>query len=468
MQVTETLSEGLKRAFTVVVPAADLESRKTERLTNLGKTLRLPGFRPGKVPLPVVRQRYGSAVSAEVLEETVNDATRQVLADRGLRPAQQPKVDLGDYDTANPPAARDLEFKVEMELLPDITLPDFSNLSLIRPKVTVDPATADPMLEQVAKGNRELAEFEGDEAAARAEQGAMNGDVLTIDYVGKVDGTEFPGGTGTDTQVDIGGTGFIPGFAEQLVGMKPNEQKTIEVTFPADYGNAELAGKAATFDITVKSLRKPVVPPVDDALAQKIGFDSMEELRKAFTERTQREYDGLARLRLKRQLLDELAKLTDFPAPEGLVEQEFSQIWARLEADRKAGRLDEDDKDKDEETLKADYRTIAVRRVRLGLLLAEIGRVNNVTVSQDEMARAMRAEAQRYPGQEAQMMEFFRKYPHMTEGLRGPIFEDKVIDFVLELAKVEDQVMTPDELMADPGLPATGSGGETSQAAEAG
>jgi trigger factor len=450
MQVTETLSDGLKRAFTVVVPAADIESRKTERLTNLGKSLRLPGFRPGKVPLPVIRQRYGTAVAAEVLEESVNEATRQVLSERGLRPAQQPRVDLLSPEPAKATAAQDLEFKVELELLPDITLPDFGAISLTRPTVAVEPTTIETMLGNLASANRDLVEFTEEEQAARGDGTATNGDVLTIDFIGKVDGVEFPGGAGTDAHVDLGGSGFIPGFAEQLAGMKPHETRTIEVSFPADYATRDLAGKAATFDVTAKALRKPVVPPIDDALATKLGFENLDALRQAFVDRTKREYEGLARLRLKRQLLDALAKNVNFPAPQGMVDQEFEQIWQRLEADRKDDRLDDDDKAKDEDTLKAEYRAIAERRVRLGLLLAEIGRLNNLTVTADEMTRAMREQASRYPGQEAQMMEFFRKYPQMAEGLRGPILEEKVVDFVLELARVEDQPMTPEELMVEP------------------
>jgi len=455
MQVTETLSDGLKRAFAVVVPAADIESRKTERLTSLGKTLRLPGFRPGKVPLPVVRQRYGTAVSAEVVEETVNEATRQVLTDRGLRPAQQPKVDLGGYDPSKAGVGTDLAFNVELELLPEITLPDFGAISLARPKVEVDPAEVDTALANLAKANRDLIDFSEEEQAARGENaGAQDGDVLTIDFVGKIDDVAFPGGAGTDTHVDIGGTGFIPGFAEQLAGLRPGEARTIEVTFPVDYGTATLAGKAATFDVTAKQLRRPAVPEIDDALATKLGFQTVDELRQLFSDRSRREYDGLARVRLKRQLLDALALFATFEAPQGMVDLEFGQIWQRLEADRSAGRLDDDDKDKDDDTLKAEYRAIAERRVRLGLLLAEIGRINNLTVTQEELTRAMREQASRYPGQEAQMMEFFQKYPQMADNLRGPIFEEKVVDFVLELARVEDQAMTVAELMAEPPSPA--------------
>jgi len=446
MQVTETLSEGLKRAYTVVVPAADIESKRAARLANLGKTLNLPGFRPGKVPLMVVRQRYGTAVTAEVLEESVSEATQQVLTDRGLRPALQPRIDVVSLD-AGSGAAKDLEFKVELELLPDITLPDFSNINLERMRVEVAAEPVDKALAEIAQRNRDLVEITADELGDR---GAASGEVLAVDYVGRVEGVEFPGGTGNDIDVELGGGGFIPGFSEQLAGMKPGESRTIEVTFPAEYGATNLAGKAATFDVTAKKLSRAVVPPIDDELAKKLGFDDLAAMREAITRRIQAEYDQLSRLRLKRQLLDALAEVTSFASPDGMVEQEFSQIWQRLEADRKEGRLDDDDKDKDEETLKADYRAIAERRVRLGLLLAEIGRVNSITVAPDEMTRAMRMEAARYPGQEQQIFEFFRQNPRATDSLRGPLFEEKVIDFITELAKVEEKTVTPEELAKEP------------------
>ena len=446
MQVTETLSEGLKRAYTVVVPAADIESKRTARLANLGKTLALPGFRPGKVPLTVVRQRYGTAVTAEVLEASVSEATQQVLSERGLRPALQPKVDVISLDAAGG-TAKDLEFKVELELLPEIALPDFSAISLTRMKVEVSPETVDKALADVARRNRELTEITPDELGDR---GAAKGEVLSVDYVGRIEGAEFPGGTGNDINVEIGAEGFIPGFSEQLEGLKPGETRTIEVTFPAEYGVPDLAGKAATFEVTGKKLSRSVVPELDDQLAKKLGFDDLAALREVVTKRIQAEYDQLSRLRLKRQLLDALAEVTKFASPDGMVEQEFGQIWQRLEADRQAGRLDEDDKDKDEETLKSDYRAIAERRVRLGLLLAEIGRVNSITVAADEMTRAMRTEALRYPGQEQQVMEFFRQNPRAADTLRGPIYEEKVVDFVLELAKVDEQPATPEELAKEP------------------
>ena len=454
MQVTETLSDGLKRAYTVVLPAADIESKRAARFTRLIKTLRIPGFRPGKVPLALVKQRYGTAVSAEILEESVNDATRQVLADRGLRPALQPKVEVANPEQAVTSAIADLEFKMELELLPDISMPDFSAISLTRLKAEPAPATTEEMLGRLALSHRELVEIPAEELQARGDnQGAADGDVLTVDFNGKIDGVEFEGGKGTDIDVDIGGTGFIPGFAEQVAGMKPGDSRTIDVTFPADYGMVTLAGKAATFDVTAKQLRKAVTPEIDDELAKKAGFDTVDALRAAVVDRTQREYDSQSRTRLKRQLLDVLSDAATFLSPETMVNSEFDQIWQRLTADRDAGRLDEDDKAKDEETLRTEYRAIAERRVRLGLLLAEIGRINNLTVTQEELTRSMINEATRYPGQEMQMLEFFRKYPQMVEQLRGPIFEDKVVDFVLALANVTDLTVTPDELAKDPPAP---------------
>ena len=438
MQVTETLSDGLKRAYAVVLPAAEVESKRAARLTELGRTLRLPGFRPGKVPAKLVRQRFGTAVMSEVLEESVQTATEQVLSERGLRAATQPKVEVTEIAPE-----KDLAFNVEVELLPEISMPDFAALELVRLKADAPAEEIDRSLDNIARRQRELVDV-------TEERPAATGDVLVVDYAGKVDGAAFPGGTGTDASVEIGGQGFIPGFSEGMEGMKPGDQRTIDVTFPAEYHAKELAGKAATFDITAKSLKQSNVPAIDDAFAEKIGFENLADLREAVAKQHQTEYDNLARLRLKRQLLDKLAEGVSFPVPDSMVDAEFNAIWARVESDRKEGRGDEEDKDKDEDTLKAEYRAIAERRVRLGLLLAEIGRANNVQVGADEMNRAMRNEAGRYPGQEVQVMEFFRKNPQAAESLRGPIFEDKVVDFVLELAKVEDRTVTPAELSAEP------------------
>ena len=446
MQVTETLSDGLKRAFTVVVPAGDIEIRRTARLTDLGKTLRLPGFRPGKVPMTIVRQRYGSAVTAEIVEEQVNEATQKVMTDRGLRPAMQPKVELVDVDAAGT-GDKDLKFSVEMELLPEIPMPDFAGIKLTRRKAEVQSETVDKALGELQTRNRELIDLTPEELETRS---AASGDMLTVDFLGRIGEEAFQGGTGTDMDVEIGGAGFIPGFSDGMIGMKPGDTRNIDVTFPEEYGAKELAGKAATFEITAKKLRSSKLPELDDELGKKLGFEGLEPVRNAITEQMQREYDQLSRMRLKRELLDALAATASFPAPEGMVDAEFAQIWQRIEADRAADKLDDDDKAKDEEVLRSEYRSIAERRVRLGLLLAEIGRTNSLTVGADEMTRAMRNEASRYPGQEQQVMEFFRTNQQAAESLRGPLYEDKVVDYVLELATVEDVTVTPEELVAEP------------------
>jgi trigger factor len=312
-------------------------------------------------------------------------------------------------------------------------------------KAEATPEDIDKTLGEIAARQRDMVTLEGDDVVP-----AEIGHVLTVDFVGKIDGVPFEGGTGNDMDVELGGSGFIPGFAEQLVGMKPGDERQINVTFPPDYGAKELAGKSATFDITAKALKRPGVVELNDELATKLGFENLEDVRKAISSSMQREYDQLSRLRIKRELLDALAKLADFPTPDSMVDAEFAQIWERIEADRAKGEADSEDAGKDEATLKAEYRAIAERRVRLGLLLAEIGRLNTITVGQDEMTRAMMREAQRYPGQEQMVIDFFRKNPQAAESLRGPLYEEKVVDYVLELAKVTDKIVTPEELAKEP------------------
>jgi len=444
MQVTEVANDGLKRAYTVVVPAGDIAAERAKRLAELGRDLRLPGFRPGKVPTKVVEQRYGQAVMGEVLEQSVNKATDQVVSDRGLRPAMQPKVELVNFA----PEA-DLEFKVELEVLPEIPMPDFAGIAVERLKAEPSDEQVDKALETIASRNRKLEDVTEVKAAEK-------GDILVCDFVGRIApaegeegrGEAFPGGTATDMPIEVDGPGFIPGFTEQLVGMLPGDERLVKVTFPEGYGTAALAGKAATFSVTAKGMKRSVVPPADEEMAKAIGFETLDALKDAVRGSLQQEYDNLARLRVKRALLDGLAAKAEFPVPDGMVEAEFAQIWQRVEQDLKAGNLDEDDKGKDEDTLKTEYRGISERRIRLGLLLSEIGRTNNISVTGDELARAMRQEASRYPGQEQQVMEFFRKNPQAADNLRSPIFEEKVVDFMLELAQVTDRHVSPEELTA--------------------
>jgi len=454
MQVTETLSDGLKRAFAVVVPAADIETRRASRLSELAKQVNLPGFRPGKVPMPIVRQRFGGAVAAEVLEQTINETTQQLLSERDLRPAVMPKLEMVTQEPTAIGPAKDLEFTLELELLPEIPMPDFSTFTLTRHVARVPTEEVDKAVADIAERNRDLVELSPEDLAARGENpGAAKGDVLTVDYLGKIDGVAFQGGTATDTDIDIGGSGFIPGVVEGIEGMRPGESKTIEVTFPSDYQAANLAGKLATFEIAAKKLRKPVAAPVDDTLAEKLGFDSLENLRETLESMRGRRLEGLTRMRLKRDLLDLLAEAATFGPPEVLVEQEFAQIWKNLEDSRANGTMDEDDKAKTEDQLRTDYRAIADRRVRLGLLLGEIGRVNHIVVTPEEVNAAIRQEAARYPGREAQMIEFYRSYPAATDALRGPIFEDKVIDYVLDSATVTDAEISIEDLEKDPEEP---------------
>ncbi|MBR0559472.1 trigger factor [Neokomagataea anthophila] len=439
MQVTPTLNEGLKRAFTVVVPSADLQADRKARLAEVAKTVSLPGFRPGKVPVSLVKQRYGASVNAELLEKAVNDATGRVMQEQNIRPATQPKVDL----VSAPDSEGDLEFKVEVEILPEITVPDLAGLKLTRLTAKVDESVVDKALGELARRSRTFETIEEDRAAVK-------GDVVNVDFVGKVNGEAFDGGTAQDVNVEIGGEGFIPGFAEQIEGLKVGEEKVITVTFPEDYQAAELAGKEATFDIKANALKKAIDPAIDDELAKTVGLESIDQARKIVTEQAEGEYIQLSRLRIKRELLDILAEKTDFDAPESMVDAEFGQIWARVEQDRQAGNMDEEDAGKDEETLRADYRRIAERRVKLGLLLAEIGRKQDIQVSREELIGAMQQEAQRYPGQEKAVFEFFSKNPQAVEGLRGPILENKVVDYLIELSDVTEKEVTPEELSEIP------------------
>ncbi len=437
MQVTETLTDGLKRNFTVVIPGSDLSEKRDKRLAELSKTMQMPGFRPGKVPLSMVRKRFGEAVAAEVLEASVNDATDKMMAERSLRPAVSPKVEVVNAGTE-----ADLEFKIEMEVLPDVTLPDLKSLTLTRPIAPVTDAEVDEAIAKFADQRATLVPVE-------EVRPAVSGDVVTVDFLGKLDGTPFDGGAAQDSDVEIGGSGFIPGFAEQIEGMSVGEEKVINVTFPTEYHAANLAGKDVTFDITIKALKQKTPVVIDDAFAETNGFESLEEFHKFFKDRLEQQRAGASRMKVKRALLDELAKQADFTAPETLVEAEFAEIWRQVEAERAGGRLDAEDAAKDEETLRAEYRAIADRRVRLGLLVAEIGRSTNVQVTEQDLRRAMINEMQQFPGQEKMIIDFYQKNPRAMDRLRGPIFEDKVVDHALELATVTDQEVTTEVLFAD-------------------
>ena len=438
MQVTETLSDGLKRGFTVVVPEPELAAKREQRLAELGKTMQMPGFRPGKVPMSMVRKRYGDAVAAEIVEGAVNEASDRVLSERNLRPAMQPKLAV-----TKPGQNSDLEFTLELEILPEIAIPELGDITLSKPVAAVTDEAVSDALSKMAEQRKSYTPVEDPRPAVAGEQ-------LTVDFIGRIDGEAFQGGTASDVAVVVAGQGFIPGFSEQMEGMSPGETRKITVNFPEDYGAKELAGKQAEFEITAKALGVAQVPAVDDEFAKGLGLESLEDLRTKISEQIGREYEQMTRLKLKRSLLDALAERARFEAPVSLVDAEFGEIWRQVEQEKAAGRADPEDAAKDEETLKAEYKAIADRRVRLGLLVAEIGRANEVTVSDQDLQRAMFNEAMKYREQAMQVLEFFKKNPQALERFRGPIFEDKVVDFLLTRVTQEETSVTAEELAADP------------------
>ena len=431
MEITELSAEGLKRQFKIVVPAGDLSAKVDERLAELSQTASMPGFRPGKVPVSLLKKQYGQALYGEALEAAVNASTAKAIEDRGLKPALQPRVDLKELGEG-----KDVEFEVAIEVLPEIGKLDFSGVELERLKATVPDKDVDEALDRIAKANRE-------QKPVDPPRPAKKGDAVKLDFVGSVDGVEFPGGTATDYTVELGSNSFIPGFEDQLVGAEVGKPIEVKVTFPAEYGAADLAGKDADFKCTIKEVLEFVDKPADDELAKKNNFENLDTMRKAVSDRIGQDYSQISRSLIKRQLLDKLADTHKFEVPEGLVENEFQAIWQRVEEAKKAGQKLEDD----EEKLRKDYRGIAERRVRLGLLLADVGRSNSIEITPEELNQAVMREAMRYPGQERQVQEFYGKNAELKERLRAPIFEEKTVDFILELAKVTEKSVAPDELL---------------------
>jgi len=438
MQITETTTEGLKREFKVVIPAADIEQRMTSRLSEIGRSVRLPGFRPGKVPMTVLRKRYGSAVMSEVLERAVNDTSGEALREQNLRPALQPKVEIVAFNEGT-----DLEFKLAVEVLPEIHPMDFAELKLERLRPEVPGEEVQTALERVARQQRKS------EAVDRP---AESGDVVVIDFKGSVDGKEFPGASAEGYSLELGTNSFIPGFEDQIVGAKVGETRTVSLVFPADYGAPDLASKPATFEVKIKEVRALQAQPLDDSLAQAVGMEKLDELRQSLSEQIERNYEDLARQRLKRALLDRLAERHEFAVPQGMVEIEFGAIWQQFEQERARQKTAGDaaaEESVDEEALKAEYRTIAERRVRLGLLLAEVGRNHDITVTPDEINRALSDRARQFPGQERRVIEYYRKHPEAIDHLRAPMFENKVIDFILEKAEVTERRVPVSELLKE-------------------
>jgi len=442
MQVTETLSEGLKREFRVVVPAAELDAKVNERLDELKGRIRIDGFRPGKVPVAHLRRVYGRAAMAEVIEATVRDANSQIVGERGLKLAAEPKVTMPEEENAIEQVIAgksDLDYKVAVEIVPQIDLPDFKSFKLTKPVTDVDDAEVESALGRIVEQNKPwLPKADG----AKAE----NGDRVIISFSGTIDGEPFEGGSADDMPVLIGSNTFIPGFEEQLIGIAVGENRTLKVKFPEQYGNQKLAGKDAEFAVTAKAIEAPGEVTIDDAFAKSLGLESADKLRDAIKDRIAREDALMSRQKVKRQLLDQLDKQQKFEPPPTLVEEEFERVWKSVLEELEAEGKTFADENTTEEKAKAEYRAISERRVRLGLVLAEIGEKNSITVTEEELNRSLMEQMRRYPGQEQQVYDVYRKNPGALASLRAPIYEEKVVDFVLELADVSEKKVARDEL----------------------
>ena len=437
MQVSETLSEGLKREYKVVVEAAAMEAKVTSRLTDLAKQAKMPGFRPGKVPVKLLRRTYGKQLLGEVLEQTVNEATTETIEKHDLTPAMQPKIEVVSFDEGS-----DLEYTIQLEVMPEFEPVDFAAISLKKIVADVDDSQIDDRVKSIAEQFKEF-------TAAAEGQEAQNGDTVVIDFKGSVDGEEFEGGEAEEHSLELGSNSFIPGFEEQLIGAKKGEKKAVTVNFPAAYQAEHLAGKEAEFAVTVREVKVPLPVTLDDALAEKLGLENLEALKTAVREQSEKDFAVVTRTKLKRELLDALAENHDFDLPPTLVESEFEQIWTQMEEDLKRQGKTIEDLDKQEDEAKAEYRDIAVRRVRLGLLLSKVGQENNLTVTQDEVNRAMAEHAQNFPGQEQKIFELYQSNPEMRAQLEAPIMEDKVVDFILEMAQVNESKVSVEELLAE-------------------
>jgi trigger factor len=448
MQIVEKSGEGLSRVFGVTVPAADLEGLLAARIAEITPTLNIKGFRPGKVPTAHVRRLYGKALMSEVVEKTLNETTQKVLEDNKLRPAGDPDLKPeGDMEAVIEGKA-DLAYEIAVDVMPEFEPVDPATLSLKRPVYEPTDKEVDEAVAELAKQNRTYESKTGKTVKAK------DGDMVVIDFLGKLDGVPFAGGAAEDAELVLGSGQFIPGFEEQLVGAKPGDDVLVNVSFPENYQSEELKGKAAVFEVKVKDVKGAVDAPADDAFAARLGIENLEKLRELLKGNLEKEYAGASRFKLKRALLDQLDTKHDFPLPPKMVEAEFNAIWQQVQQDKEAGELPPEDLKKSDKKLQEEYRKIAERRVRLGLVLAEIGRANNVQVTEQELGEAMRQEAMKYGPQAQQVFDLFRQNPNAQAQLRAPIFEDKVVDLIVEKAKVKDTKVSKDDLMKDDDLPA--------------
>jgi trigger factor len=442
MQVTETLSEGLKRQYKVVLAAQDLATKVEGQLAEIQSKAQIKGFRPGKVPVAHLKRLYGRSIMAEVVQEAVNDANRKIIEDNNLRLAGSPKIELPDDQAELQQAFEakaDLSYLVALEVLPSIEIGTFDDIEIERLVADIPEEDVDAAVKNLVDRNRPYAPKEGEAVAE-------NGDKVTIDFTGTLDGEPFEGGSATDVELVLGAGSFLPGFEDQILGMKPGETRNISVTFPETYSETKLAGKPAQFAVTVKAIAAPGELAADDQFAKGLGFEDLAKMREAVRASFERDSAALARRKWKRELLDALDKKYTFELPPQLVEREFELIWGQAETERKStGRSFADD-GTTEEAERAEYRVIAERRVRLGLALAEIGEGAGLKVSEDEVTQVLFERARNFPGQERQFVEYHRKNPDLMNEIRGPVFEEKVVNHVLAQAKVTDRHVSKDEL----------------------
>ncbi len=447
MQIVEKSGEGLSRVYGVTVPVADLNERLEARIVEITPQLNIKGFRPGKVPAAHVRRLHGKALMAEVVEQTITETTQKVLEDNKLRPAGEPDLKPeGDIAQVIDGKA-DLSYEIAVEIMPDFEPTDLTKIALTRPVYEPTDAEVDEAVEELAKQNLTYEPRTGKSVKAK------DGDQVVIDFVGRIDGEAFQGGTATDSELVLGSGQFIPGFEEQLVGAKAGDEVIVKVAFPADYQAANLAGKDAEFTTTVKEVRAPVESKVDDAMAERLGIESLDKLKELLKTNLESQYAGASRFKLKRALLDVLDERHDFPLPPKMVEAEFAAIWQQVQQDKERGGLPPEDSEKSDDQLQTEYRKIAERRVRLGLVLAEIGRTNEVQVTEQELLEAMRAEAMRYGQQAQQIFDMFRQNPNMQAQLRAPIFEDKVVDLIVDKATVTEEKVSKEDLLKEDDMP---------------
>jgi trigger factor len=445
MQVTETLSQGLKHEFQISVPASDLDAKADARLIDLKDKVRLNGFRPGKVPVSHLKKVYGRSVMAETIDQTIRDTNTQIFTERGFRLASEPKITMPTEKQEVEEilsGKSDLVYTVAIEVVPPITLADFKTFKVEKPVAEVSDAEVDEAIKRIADNNRSYAaKGEG----AKADEG----DRVTVNFKGTIDGVAFDGGTGEGIQVLIGSNTFIPGFEEQLKGIAAGETRTLKVPFPKNYANTELAGKPAEFETTATQIEAPQTVEINDEFAKTLGLESLDKLKQAARERLATEFAGATRQRVKRALLDRLDETHQFEAPSTLIDEEFNLMWASIKAEMESTGKTFADENTTEEAAKDEYRKIADRRVRLGLVLSEIGEKNKITVTEDEVSRAVIERARSMPGREKEVWDYYKNNANALAQLRAPIFEDKVVDFILELASVTEKKVSKEELFRD-------------------